>query len=138
MADTYLVERFDPDRLRALRKQRGLSQEKLAGLLGLARGQVVAYENSRTTPRAKAMFAIAQVLDVEVTELLRPGPVDMPILRLGRNLSQADVADALGVSRPWYQRIEARQARIEVGLLRKLSDVLKVDEDTLAKLLRVR
>ena len=138
MADRHLVERFDPDRLREARTKAGLSQRQLGESIGQERVVVVRYENGRQTPSAPTLIAIAQVLDVAITDLLRPGPVDLPVLRMRRNLSQSDVARALGVSRPWYQRIESRQARIAPALLSKLSSVLEVDEDTLTRLLRVR
>lgn len=138
MADRQLVERFDPSRLREARAKRGLSQRQLGEAIGQERVVVVRYENGRQTPSAPTLTAMAHALDVEITELLRPGPVDLPVLRLRCSLSQGDVAEALGVSRPWYQRIEARKARIDPALLEKLADVLKVDQDTLATLLLVR
>lgn len=138
MADTYWMERFDPSRLRALRKERGLSQERLGELLGQERVTIVKYENGRRVPKAQTIHALAQALKVGVVDLLVPGPIDMPILRTRQNLTQGDIADALGISRPWYQRIEARGARIDRDLMRKLADLLKVDQETLAKLLVMR
>jgi transcriptional regulator with XRE-family HTH domain len=52
------------------RKQKGLSQQELAELLPVARSSVANWEADRRLPNATIIAKIAEILDVEVTELL--------------------------------------------------------------------
>lgn len=131
-------ERFSHVRLRAVRESRGLSQARLAKLVGQARETIAKYENGKQIPRVPTLHVIADVLNVDVTELLEPGPVDLAVLRAQQNLSQADVAAALGISQPWYQHLEARKARLDPALLPQLASLLKVEPDVLVGLVRLR
>jgi len=56
-------------RLKRLRKARGLSLEEVASSAGLTRGWLSKVENFRTTPSLPALSAIAQGLGVTLSEL---------------------------------------------------------------------
>jgi len=72
-------------RVRALRKARGLTQERLAHAVGMSRNQIQNIENSRNNtrdadgkrrggtanPRLETIWALARALEVDPTELLR-------------------------------------------------------------------
>lgn len=58
------------ERIRALRKQRGLNQDQLAELASLNRVTVAKYEAGRVEPGAQALVRIADALDVTVDEIL--------------------------------------------------------------------
>jgi transcriptional regulator with XRE-family HTH domain len=72
-------------RISTLRKDRGLSQEQFAKLLGTTRGMVEYYERRARNPSLEVVQQVAQVLGVTVAELVgeeaqkkarpRPGPV---------------------------------------------------------------
>lgn len=138
MSDRYWVVRFDPARLRAVRKERGLSQEQLAERLGQDRVTIVKYEAGSRSPRASTVTKMATVLDIDVKELARPGPLDLPLLRARHGLSQADAAKALTISRALYQRVEARQSPIDDSRLRLLAQLLETDPDAIAQWVLVR
>lgn len=57
-------------RLKALRKQRGLSQEQLAEKAGLTAKAVYLYESGKdTTPRRDNLVALSKALDIKVVQL---------------------------------------------------------------------
>lgn len=56
--------------LQYLRKEAGLTQEQLAGKLGVTRQTVSKWENGASVPDADILSQMASVLDVSVSELL--------------------------------------------------------------------
>lgn len=58
------------ERIRALRKQRGLNQDQLAELASLNRVTVAKYEAGRVEPGAQALARIADALEVSTDALL--------------------------------------------------------------------
>lgn len=58
------------DRLKVLRKQKGISQSKLAELIGVHFTQVSRYEREETKPNAEAMTKLAKALDTTVDYLM--------------------------------------------------------------------
>jgi len=57
-------------RIRAARKGAGLSQEKLAVELGVSWSTVNRYESGKNTPPLNRLRLIADVLEVEITDLI--------------------------------------------------------------------
>ena len=71
------------ERIRELRKARGLNQEQLAELASLNRVTVAKYESGRIEPGAQALSRIADALEVSTDVLLGrseevPDPVPRP------------------------------------------------------------
>jgi putative transcriptional regulator len=58
--------------IRELREARGLSQEELAGKLGVSRQTVNAIENDRYDPMLPLAFKIAKVFGKRIEEVFRP------------------------------------------------------------------
>ena len=58
------------DILKAIRKERGFTQEELAIKIGVVRQTVSKWEKGLSVPDADAMSRIADVLEVSVSELL--------------------------------------------------------------------
>ena len=58
------------ENLQYLRKEAGLTQEQLAGKLGVTRQTVSKWENGASVPDADILSQMASVLDVSVSELL--------------------------------------------------------------------
>lgn len=58
------------ERISYYRKERGLSQEKLAGILGITRQAVTKWENDASRPSSENLLRLAEVLDVKVDQLL--------------------------------------------------------------------
>lgn len=54
-----------------LRVQRGLTQERMSGLAGIARSHLVALENGEKTVRLDTLWRIADALEVKPSELIQ-------------------------------------------------------------------
>ena len=48
----------------------GISQEKLAELVGVERNTITRYENGQREPQLYVLVEIAKILNVQITELL--------------------------------------------------------------------
>lgn len=64
------VKRTFGEALQALRKQKGLSQQEFAVLLPVSRSSVANWEADRRLPSASTIAQIADLLEVDVTQLL--------------------------------------------------------------------
>ena len=58
------------DNIKYLRKKLGLSQEKLAEILGLNRGNIASYEKGSAEPRIENLLKMMQVFKVELKDLV--------------------------------------------------------------------
>ena len=56
--------------IRDVRRERGLSQEVLSGLAGIARTHLTMIENGTMHPTIETLCKIAQALDLHTSELL--------------------------------------------------------------------
>ncbi len=54
-----------------LRVQKGLTQESLSGLAGIARSHLAALENGEKTVRLDTLWRIADALEIPPSELIR-------------------------------------------------------------------
>lgn len=61
------------NQLRALRAERGWSQEKLAEQAGVSRQTINAVETERYEPSLSLAFALARIFDRKVEELFEAG-----------------------------------------------------------------
>lgn len=59
------------DRLKAIRKKRGYSQQQMAQKLHLTQGAISQWENGLTVPAADQLLSLAEVFGVSVDEILR-------------------------------------------------------------------
>jgi transcriptional regulator with XRE-family HTH domain len=60
------------ERIRVLRSERGLTQERLAGKADLTTGFVNAVEHGRKIPSLTTILKLAHGLDIPPAELFRP------------------------------------------------------------------
>ena len=93
-----------PSLIRIERERRGLTQERLAKLAGVSRGQLIAFENGENI---SLLFLIKVAKALELTELrmgdlyLRPSPPDLTMLIVASNaisVARRIVDQATGVS----------------------------------------
>ncbi len=92
------------DRLRRLRKERGLSLGEIAAQLGVSKPTVWAWEHGKSRPVDRRLTGLADVLGVTVGGL-EPGPADSPEVI---DNSRRRIAEAYGV--------EPRRVRIMIEL----------------------
>ncbi len=58
-------------RIGALRRKRGITLEKLAYEMGISKGNLSDIENGKRDPRYTTLRAIAEGLDISVSQLLK-------------------------------------------------------------------
>ena len=61
-----------PNGIKVHREKRGMSQKELADVLGIKRELLSYYENGSRGPASTVWLNMAEVLGVEVAELLKP------------------------------------------------------------------
>lgn len=114
------------DRLKYLRKSKGINQEDLANILGLTRSAVSKWEAAENTPPADVLVRIADYFDISLDCLCgRPGAV-------GSNVEKATVIDAQSMRLlSYYDKLNdigKREAIIRILELCLNHDYLKNDE----------
>jgi putative transcriptional regulator len=57
------------NRLREIRKEKDLTQEKLAGMVGVTRQTIISVEKGRFVPSVRLALELAQALEISVNEL---------------------------------------------------------------------
>lgn len=62
------------NRLTELRQKRGLSQQKLAELLGVSRQTVISIEKGRFDPSLPLAFQLAAVFQLRIEDIFTPDP----------------------------------------------------------------
>ena len=82
------------ERIAALRKAKGLSQEELADVMGITRKQITDYETSRVRMNDEMLVRFALALKVSADELLglkdSEEVTEAPPLRITRRLHELD------------------------------------------------
>ncbi|MEA4897335.1 MAG: helix-turn-helix transcriptional regulator [Eubacteriales bacterium] len=102
------------NRLAALRKQSGLSQEQLADRLGISRQAISKWERAESSPDTDNLIALAKLYQVSLDELLKMDPEaedDALFARLARQADNAPAAEQ-GASAPDAQA--SRRLRISL------------------------
>ena len=61
---------FKGDRLKALRKEKGLSQQMLADMVGVSKSLICCYESGKRTPSLENVIAFIQIFGVDADYLL--------------------------------------------------------------------
>ncbi|KIF67735.1 transcriptional regulator [Streptomyces sp. AcH 505] len=64
---------FSPDALRQIRRERGVSQRRLATCLGVHNTAISAYENGRRRPDVNTLATIADALGVRMDDFVKAG-----------------------------------------------------------------
>lgn len=102
---------FRGDRLRLARTAVGLTEEELAGRLGLSSGvRIQAWESGVVErPRPRYLSPLAAELGIDPMSLLDVDPTDPPLaaLRLVAGLRMQDVSELTGLHPMTYQRLES-------------------------------
>ncbi|MDO4717370.1 MAG: helix-turn-helix transcriptional regulator [Propionibacteriaceae bacterium] len=62
------------NRLAELRQERGLSQQKLAELLGVSRQTIISIEKGRFDPSLPLAFQLAAVFQLRIEDIFTPDP----------------------------------------------------------------
>lgn len=89
--DKYTI--YLPDNIRCLRKRLNLSQEELAGKIGLNRGNIASYENGTAEPKICNLLKLSALFGISMTDLTQQDLSDEKALTLASN-NYHQVADS--------------------------------------------
>ncbi|MBD8057071.1 helix-turn-helix transcriptional regulator [Rhodococcus ruber] len=127
---------FDPARLIEVRHERGLSRSDLGRLAGVSYNTIRGWETGRAAPSPAALEQVAQVLQVDASELVavRSDARTLAFCRTQKGLAQEDVARELGMSKSTYSRLERGERPMTNAEAQKLAAVLGIDEEQVKSL----
>jgi transcriptional regulator with XRE-family HTH domain len=103
------ITNWDGSRLRALREMKGMTRPDLARAVGVTKVTVFYWEDQqrRRSPMPANLVELARILGVSTTLLAPlPDPPTLAAYREHAGLTQAEIADALGMARNSVSDIE--------------------------------
>ena len=127
------VASFDPGALRRLRQAKRLSHDGLADRVGIARPNLIAYEQGKKRPSPKTLRALATALRAEPLQLLSvtARTATLADLRAAKGgLTTTEAAAALGIPRHSYDRMEAGRRPLDAETAQRLAELLGVAPST--------
>lgn len=105
------------EQIRKQRKQKGMSQEKLAELVGVSRQAVTKWEAGQTAPSTQNLFQLAQILGVTVEELVSPQGEKPP---QGQPLNQPCLLAELRQRKNWLAALAIAAGYLMIYLLGRI------------------
>lgn len=130
-------------RLKSLRKDRGLTQQEVAGQIGIKQNSYSDWEVGKNEPSLENIVKLVQIFNT-TTDYLITGRTDVIVLtrcelfghrlrelRKQANLTQQEIADKIGVNRVTYTNWEKGNREPNFDYLVKLADMFQVTTDDL-------
>ncbi|MCZ6521866.1 MAG: helix-turn-helix transcriptional regulator [Bacteroidetes bacterium] len=117
-------------RLKNKRKENGLSQEKLAQLLGVSTGTVGGYEIGKSFPSIEVLVKISTILETSIDYLIQGHSHEYP-----ENSSEVDKLKEMEMS---YQRKEFEGLKSELSLAKSYISQLEKENARLEKELKTK
>ena len=77
--------------MRNIRKQKSMTLQQLADILGCSQQNISQYESGKRTPKLKTIQKIADALNVNVNDLLENPLDDSPIYKAYKNTNSLDL-----------------------------------------------
>jgi transcriptional regulator with XRE-family HTH domain len=104
---------FSGSRLVAARVAAGLTQERLAEILGTEQTRVSEWERGATTPRPALIPELAAAVGLDALAFLGADPASPSLedMRMAAGLSRKSLADEIGMSLARYRRLEIGATR---------------------------
>ena len=78
------------DNMRNIRKQKSMTLQQLADILGCSQQNISQYESGKRTPKLKTVQKIADALNVNVNDLLENPLDDSPVYKAYKNTDSLD------------------------------------------------
>lgn len=124
---------FDNAAMRALAKERGISQRELAKRLMVDKGTVIRWAHAHVEPSPRLLLEMAEVLGVPPEELYKPGSAgrDLAYYRVLSGHSMNSLAAALKISNSLLRSIESGRRDPSSPLHDCLRSLLGIDESTM-------
>lgn len=118
------------DRIKALRKKLGLTQQAIADVAGIKRNTVAQYEMGRNEPTSAVITLICKTYNVNET-WLRTGEGEMFVQRTRSQEIVDFMGDLVQTNNEFKRRFVAALARLDESeweLIEKMADKLRNDE----------
>ncbi len=134
------VSAFDASRMVELAHRRGLTQQRLASLIGANKGTVSRWAKGQSRPSPRLLVRLAEALHVSPAELYRMDPErrDLAYYRVLAGYSVNALSGSLQVSNAVVHRLEGHGAPVPPALLARLQQLLDLDEQTMQEALNRR
>ena len=136
MTRDYNAPRHSSDSPIALaRIKKGMTQGQLAEIIGETQAKVSLWERGKFHPPISAIKKMAEALDVDWVYLLE-GQAEkqrsnIATYRRKKGMTQAELADAVGVSQTYISYCECGVREPDVRVLIKMAEILDTDIQTL-------
>lgn len=143
------MEKFH-EKLKVLRKKKGLTQQEVADLVHVDRVRITNWENGKREPNFENLSMLACIFDVSIDFLLSENleisketylklkeekknlfSVRLKELRLQHGFSQEELAEKIGIKRNSYSDWENGKCKPNYEKLEKLADFFGVSLDWL-------
>jgi len=106
------------ERLKKLRKERGLTQKEVESITGIAQRNISSYESGKLKPAGRTLTRLAAALEVETKDLIGDAPAeaslalaDGELLGLFREVEKLPESDKSRIK--WVISLAIRQNRIQ-------------------------
>ena len=109
-------------RIRAIRRERGLTLEEVASKSGLTRSWLSKVENFRVTPSLPALSQIAQVLGIPVAELVRGLDETPPLIVVRRGERKVVDRDQSEINTTVYEALAHKRSNRKMLFRLELSN----------------
>jgi predicted transcriptional regulator len=124
-----------PEEIREARKNKNLTQSKLAERAGVSQPLIARIEGENVDPTIDTLYTIVSVLNDSSSELGQEEvKISMPSVledaRKQTGYTQGELAEVAGVSQPLISRIERQDVNPRASTLRKLFNHLDTSPDT--------
>lgn len=143
------MEKFH-EKLKVLRKEKGLTQKSLSNMLNISQGAYAQWENGKREPNFEKLSMLACIFDVSIDFLLSKNleisketylklkeekknlfSVRLKELRLQHGFSQEELAEKIGIKQNSYSDWENGKCRPNYEKLEKIADFFGVSLDWL-------
>lgn len=143
------MEKFH-EKLKVLRKEKGLTQKSLSNMLNISQGAYAQWENGKREPNFEKLSMLACIFDVSIDFLLSENleisketylklkeekknlfSVRLKELRLQHGFRQEELAEKIGIKRNSYSDWENGKCKPNYEKLEKIADFFGVSLDWL-------
>lgn len=143
------MEKFH-EKLKVLRKEKGLTQKSLSNMLNISQGAYAQWENGKREPNFEKLSMLACIFDVSIDFLLSKNleisketylklkeekknlfSVRLKELRLQHGFSQEELAEKIGIKRNSYSDWENGKCKPNYEKIEKIADFFGVSLDWL-------
>lgn len=107
------ITRVVGERVRTIRRERGISQQDLADLAALHATNIGQLERGKGNPKLDTLARIAMALDTSVADLVQDVTTDVVEPKVSRRITAKDLIEARGIERDKDERNKDARTKVE-------------------------